>query len=122
MAGGTGWYLESKEDGYDTRQMVVDGEETRHFRAKKVVFVIYRQIKSDNINLAPGDLGEVSGTLSVAIGRATKSRISSRAKFLCTSDRTDKEPGPGKWVIWRQTWEALEREEEYDPETGEAIT
>ena len=122
MAGGRDWYFESKSDGLDTRQLVVDGEETRHFRAKKLVLIIYKQIKAESIDLGEGDLNDVSGIISMTIGRVVKTRSSARAKFLCTSDETNKEPGPGKYAIRKQTWEALEREEEYNPETGETIS
>lgn len=125
MAGGRDWFFEGKEDGEDQRTLVDEsagnGETLTYYRAKKVVFVIYKQVKASNIDLGPGDYGKVSGMLQVNICGTVKTRTGTTAKFLCTSDDTRKEAGPGKWAIRRQTWEMLYPEEQYNPTTGEVI-
>lgn len=125
MAGGRDWFFEGKEDSEDQRTLSEEsgsGDQLTYYRARKVVFVIWKQVKAANIDLGPGDYGQVSGMLMINIGGTVKTRTGTAAKFLCTSDETRKEPGPGKWAIRRQTWEMLYPEEQYNPTTGAVIT
>lgn len=126
MAGGREWFFEGKEDGEDQRTLADDsignGETLTYYRAKKVIFVIYRQIKASQVDIGPGDYGKVSGMLTMNVGGVIKTRTGRSSKFLCTNDETRKEPGPNKYAIRRQTWEMLYPEEQYNPATGEIIT
>lgn len=121
MAGGREWTLEDKSDEYETYN-VVDGDTTRHFRAKKVVFEISRPVPVEQVDTSEGALGKTSGMLTFSMANVTKTRsLAAGKRFLCTADNSKKIQTAGRHYLQTQVWEMIEEAEEYDPRTGAVI-
>jgi hypothetical protein len=125
MAGGAEWTLDGKKDAYYSYTTGTSSQGTlQHWRRKEVLFQISRQVQESYVDAGEGALGQVTGLLTFRIGAGrVTSRSAAARKFVCEGDGyvIEGEAYSG-YYRQQQEWRWIGEDEEYDPETGLAVT
>lgn len=123
MAGGRDWFLERKGGGY-VAYTEGSGSTVKHWRRLEILLTISREEPEDQVDLGPGDEGQVSQVVVCVVGTKKQStrKAPESGSFLCAGDDSEAMERPTGFFKRTQVWKFVGATQQYDPKTGAVIT